>query len=246
MKFRFGFLQIFALSVFLMNPAEVFAAIPPGEFILKKITTDRLRTDIVQISTDLGYGDPESSTVRLKQITTWNPRTRTLRSRVYGDGARILFFMERQLDMANIPIPVLLLLGGDDARLTAAIALESGTAQSRPMIKRWNGRPAWIIGDRMELWVEKDAFNPLAWNVPGKHSVEFVDFNRYQEFPYPRQVLLKVGGDTVLHETLEEIRFLTEEQARAEPMMNTGWTDQGASASALAREMISSFYTYLR
>lgn len=165
---------------------------------------------------------------------------------MYGEGARILFFMERRFDAANIPVPVLLLYSGNDARLTAAVALESGSAQSRPMIKRWNGRPAWIIGDRVELWVEKDTFNPQAWRVPGKHSVEFVDFNRYQEFPYPRQVLLKLGDETVLHETLEEIRFLTEDQARAEPVMNVGWTAEGSAASALAREMISNFYTYLR
>ena len=124
-------------------------------------------------------------------------------------------------------------------------------------LKRWKKTYAWVIGraptdnpDRVvsQLWIEKDSFLPLrlvSATDLGRVEWNFDNYRYSREVPFPRQTtffqedrpkIQSLVSDTVVNSGFPELRGAFEK----------GYTEAGNQADASVRELISSYFEWIR
>ena len=103
-----------------------------------------------------------------------------------------------------------------------------------------------------ELWLEKDTFLPLRLKIalkdgdPTLGDLQFDSYRFYNEFPYPRSLVVAVNGkDPVLRGDVLDASADSGPDLSKQPL-HEGWTPAGESASGSLRDLINSYYQTFR
>lgn len=213
-------------------PYRAEAYIPPSEFIVKKIAEKRgnFKTLILR-STVVGMSGEKPTGAHFKTQTTYDARTRTLRSRAVNDAGVELYRMERRLGSASetgsadraAVLADALLLESDATRLVQTLreagvpvkieqdlaALETEEARRAAEVTslgRWNNGVVWKIGPQ-----GKSDRQPQVW-------VEKDSF-------LPLRLLARSGGE-VLDLRFQQYRLAKDLPVPRQILLGQGGTDQ--------------------
>jgi hypothetical protein len=244
------------------------AHIPPAAFIVKTLAAKRAGLKAVRFkSTVNGLQGDHITGARFRQTTIYDLTTRTLRSTAEDEVGRPLYAVERKLVNENAaPVLDSLLLESQTQLLAQHLRSVGVPVRTEEEIKQGLEDPsflsrvkngfAWVIGTSRkpdaQLWIEKDTFLPLklaARRDGTPYEATFDGYRFYRELPLPRMITLAMGvGDDarpLLREEIMEVQVLSDpSEARAQVV--PGYTDAGNSIDASVRDLIRSYYQYLR
>lgn len=255
----------FGIALGLLAASPVFAYIPPTDFLVRTLVKKHDLGKGVRVKSTVSSMENENSTsVRFKETTVYDPRTATLRSWATDDSGQVLYAVEKKTkDQTTLDA---VLFESTTPRVFHALKGQGIDVQSAEpaTLARWRKSIAWVIGardsSRGELWLEKDTFYPVRLILNEKaFDIELDGTRTYHEFPYPKVVTLDKGVATAAASASPQgkvgrgiLRAETNEVAvniEAQPPKNlsfTGFTDAGQAAPDALKELIRQYYRVVR
>jgi hypothetical protein len=157
----------------------------------------------------------------------------------------------RTLKQKEIPIKT-------DEDLASLKLIQERVAAETEFLSRWNGAPAWVIGDSNgpQLWVEKDSFLPLRLicsmaSPQGTQSLDlrFENYRHYREIPVARTtsvadrsgkvLITSQVTDVVINPDISSLKAYDREA-------DGKFTEAGSKSSDELRELIRLYYEVVR
>ncbi|MFN7685575.1 MAG: hypothetical protein ACK5QT_09205 [Oligoflexia bacterium] len=190
-----------------------------------------------------------------------SPKSGELKNRESAPLVTSLLFESRLAPMVSLlrrwEIPIkteedLLRLGNEESRRNAEKTFLARQKQPSGL------QVSWVIGDKSgnQLWIEKDTFLPskllLLNSQAGSEPMEFsfANYRTAREVSFPRMMTLRLEGVGLIREEVQEVTLNPvephESRGEARKLANLGFTEAGMAAESEVRELIRTFYKYVR
>ncbi|MBI4925025.1 MAG: hypothetical protein HY843_03790 [Bdellovibrio sp.] len=214
------------LFLFVFYSYNVFAYIPPTEFILKTLAKKHEGAVGLFIKhTVSSYNDNKPTGISFTENIFVYNQNRVVWCAIKDAQDNLLYFDEHKSNS-------LFMLLFDDSLIhlkkfleTHGIIIPTSEEQQKSFLARFKNNVAWVIGEKTkqlssQLWIEKDVFLPFKIQYSKNEewfTFGFEGFRFYKEFPYPTQInltQLNNEKESSLYEIkLKEIQVFHEQKA---------------------------------
>lgn len=252
---RVAILSLSAVFVMLLA-LPAWAYLPPAPFVIKTLAAKHLPMKSVRLRTLVSSMD---GSAQFREWMSYDVRSRVLRSAAIDSQDRVLYSVQRKLGSVEEGEGLKasqLLFETQQGMMVKAIEKSSLPLEAQ-RLGRSGAQVAWVIGaaEGTQLWIEKDSFLPLRYVAPPQDSSLELRFEGYRfnrEFPYPRTVALVRGqGEGMKRLLSAETQEILVNPESADPQAprfseESGWTAEGQAAPGSIRELIQSYYRWIR
>ena len=230
LKNRSRRVALFVLALFITS-VETFAYIPPSGFILKTWVGRHSAIKLVRVRQQVTpFKDGKPLDLHFKETLFFGSAFSGFKSFIQDEAGRKVESMEKPAEKASAV--TMLLLGSDpnqvgtnlkaqgipillDADLMALPTEDDRYKAEDQSMSRWKNNPAWVIGQKAQVWFQKDNFQPVRLMIPSESYGQEVEY-QFDEmsggFSYPRLLTIakRKTGEILFQSRLIDISPVSE------------------------------------